>query len=717
MQSTLLGYQLIARDFAASIARAEAEPVTKRETAYYEANIGKVKTLDDFLDNYRLYSYAMKAYGLEEQISSKAFMRKVLESDLSAADSFANKLTDARYRTFAAAFNFPKSTDSSTLKAVTTTQLDAIVEAYSEADVRRSTGASQKAAAFTSAIGSIADVDDFMNNGAVYEVAMRSVGLDPDLMDRSAVRDVLTGAASATGDGLAALKATFRFQAGGAVAAGGIVDPAVGAGGIVSNYYDELGLSATPVAAAHETAHFEAKIGAIRSVDELLADDRLFNYALTSVGLDPAFETTTYIASVLKDDPANPSGVLATMSADDARKAAMTKLNAAFNFAADGSVLVGETAQSAAQTRDTSAGYFTFYDDKAEKADATDARNFKIALGNPTRADALIRNGTVFTYLMKAFELDPATESPTRILRVLKSDPSDPKSYANSLKDERYQRLAAAFNFDENGKLAPERLVQSQAKQTATAQNYSKTLGTDATQLAKDAAKKATAAYAEALTTVIDIDDFVNNKTITDYALKAYGLSEEKLKPADLKALLTSDLSNPESAARRKGDQRYIDFVSAYNFATDGSIERSNGAVQSAADRLAVREAFVRQTIEERSGESDGEGVRLALYFQRKAPNITTPYQLLADKAAVEFTRTLLGLPAQFSQLDIEKQASILESKLDFKDFKDAKKVDRMISRFAGLYDISQSAAAGAGASAAMTILSGGGGSNFLGYL
>ncbi|WAJ30200.1 DUF1217 domain-containing protein [Antarcticirhabdus aurantiaca] len=716
MQSTLLGYQLIARDFAASIARAEAEPVTKRETAYYEANIGKVKTLDDFLDNYRLYSYAMKAYGLEEQISSKAFMRKVLESDLSASNSFANKLTDARYRTFAAAFNFPKAADTSTLKAVTTTQLGAIVEAYSEADVRRSTVAAQKAAGFEAAIGGIADVDSFMNNAAVYEVALRSVGLDASQMDRAAIRDVLTGKTAPRTAELLGLKDRFQFASDGQPAPGGILG-SQSASDVVSRYYSNLGLSATPVAAAHETKYFEAKIATIRSVDELVGDQRLLNYVLTSVGLDPTYETPTYIASVLMDDPANPNGVLAKMTADDARKAAMTKLNAAFNFAANGTVPVGETAQSAVQTSDTSAGYFTFYDDKAEKADTNDTRLFKIALGNPTRADALIRSDAVFTYLMKAFELDPATESRTKILRVLKSDPSDPKSYANSLKDERYQRLAAAFNFDENGKLAPERLVQSQAKQTATAQAYSKTLDTDASQLAKDAAKKATSAYAEALTTVIDSDDFVNNKTITDYALKAYGLSEEKLKPAELKGLLTSDLSNPDSAARKKGDQRFIDFVSAYNFATDGSIERSSGAVQSAADRLAVREAFVRQSIEERSGQTDGEGVRLALYFQRKASSFTTPFQLLADKAAVEFTRTLLGLPAQFSQLDIEKQASILEDRLDFADFKDAKKVDRMISRFSGLYDISQSPAAGAGASAAMTILSGGGGSNLLGYL
>ena len=48
----------------------------------------------------------MKAFGLSDMIYAKAFMRKVLTEGISSSDSFANKLTDTRYREFAAAFNF-----------------------------------------------------------------------------------------------------------------------------------------------------------------------------------------------------------------------------------------------------------------------------------------------------------------------------------------------------------------------------------------------------------------------------------------------------------------------------------------------------------------------------------------------------------------------------------------------------------------------------------
>jgi Protein of unknown function (DUF1217) len=48
------------------------------------------------------YSY----YGLEDMAYAKAFMEKVLQSDLSDSKSFANTLIDERYRDFAAAFSF-----------------------------------------------------------------------------------------------------------------------------------------------------------------------------------------------------------------------------------------------------------------------------------------------------------------------------------------------------------------------------------------------------------------------------------------------------------------------------------------------------------------------------------------------------------------------------------------------------------------------------------
>src|SRR6478752_6796792 len=106
MVSTYLNYNLVSRDLQKSITKISQQTDVSRDTAYYKENIGKVTSVDDLLKDFRLYSYATKAYGLEDMAYAKAFLRKVLESDLSDQNSFANKLSDKRYREFAAAFPF-----------------------------------------------------------------------------------------------------------------------------------------------------------------------------------------------------------------------------------------------------------------------------------------------------------------------------------------------------------------------------------------------------------------------------------------------------------------------------------------------------------------------------------------------------------------------------------------------------------------------------------
>ncbi len=106
MISASVAYAIISRDPKTSLDRIASQATVKRDAEYYAENINKVKDVDDFLGNYKLYSYAMKAYGLDDMTYAKAFMKKVLESDLTDPDSFANKLSDQRYKQFAAAFNF-----------------------------------------------------------------------------------------------------------------------------------------------------------------------------------------------------------------------------------------------------------------------------------------------------------------------------------------------------------------------------------------------------------------------------------------------------------------------------------------------------------------------------------------------------------------------------------------------------------------------------------
>ena len=86
MTTTPSAYLQVTQNLPRMQAMTAAETAVKNATAYYTANIGAVKTIDDLVGNYRLLSYALAAHGLSDQINSTALIRQVLSGgDASSA--------------------------------------------------------------------------------------------------------------------------------------------------------------------------------------------------------------------------------------------------------------------------------------------------------------------------------------------------------------------------------------------------------------------------------------------------------------------------------------------------------------------------------------------------------------------------------------------------------------------------------------------------------
>lgn len=82
------------------------KPAVKTASEYYAANIGNVTSIQDFVGNYRLLSYALSAYGLGNEVNSTALVTQVLEGGVSSSNSLANTLSNPNWAKFAAAFDF-----------------------------------------------------------------------------------------------------------------------------------------------------------------------------------------------------------------------------------------------------------------------------------------------------------------------------------------------------------------------------------------------------------------------------------------------------------------------------------------------------------------------------------------------------------------------------------------------------------------------------------
>jgi hypothetical protein len=191
--------------------------------------------------------------------------------------------------------------------------------------------------------------------------------------------------------------------------------------------------------------------------------------------------------------------------------------------------------------------------------------------------------------------------------------------------------------------------------------------------------------YLENITKVKSVDDFLSNDRLYKFAMKAGGLSDMAYAKAFMRKVLTEGIDKKDSFANSLADPRYKKFAETFNFARYGDEATDfDRAKQGTVDK------YVRQTLEEDAG-TKSEGARLALYFERMAPNITSAYGILADKALIQFVHTAFQIPDATSLMDIEKQADMLNKKLDIADLKDPEKVKKLINRFTSLYELSNS--------------------------
>ncbi|WP_296426030.1 DUF1217 domain-containing protein [Yoonia sp.] len=84
---------------------AESQPIA-RATDYFREKIGNVRTVDDLVNDRHLLSVALGAFGLDDDINSQFFIRKILADGTTADDALANRLADKRYLDFSRTFGF-----------------------------------------------------------------------------------------------------------------------------------------------------------------------------------------------------------------------------------------------------------------------------------------------------------------------------------------------------------------------------------------------------------------------------------------------------------------------------------------------------------------------------------------------------------------------------------------------------------------------------------
>jgi len=719
MISTYLGYVTATKDMASTLARIAKQATVKSDQQYYDTHIGKIKNVDEFLADHKLYSYAMKAYGLEDMTYAKAFMKKVLTSDLSNGTSFANKLTDSRYRQFAAAFNFTANSTKPT--AQSDAQKNDTIGLYERSFANETTLAKKESAFYSKWIDKATNVDDIVNNTRMREYLLTAHGLDATHISKSFLKSVLTSDVNdpnsfvntasnfPTGSAQATYKliaSEFSFKPDGTLS-GATAQTDQQKEALIARYDNTVPTLILSAAATSNDEYYRQHIGNVRSADDITGDNRLFSYIKSAFGISQKVTAKQFNLAVSDKIYASVMG--------------MGEMVAAFKFSPDGSLPAGESAQTAESIKATSEKYMTHYTDNRQTLFKDAEANYKTRVSKiKTINDFFTANESKYADLptlqdmaLRAFGIDKSEVTREKLRKVLESDPYDSKSYVSSLKDPRFLELAKAFNFDSKGDLRSPVEALPLASMNSFISSYSKTktfglTGQMREKAVKDVKDDANE-FIKSIGKVKSVDDLLADKKLTDFILVANNIDPKTVDKATLKKAFAADPEDAKGFLNTQAGQQFKTMVSVFNFDTKGNLTKSKiEASQNKGARLATDTLYLHQTLESQQGESN-DGVRLALYFQRKAPQINSVYDIMADPALYNVIKTTFSLPSSMSNMDVTRQAKMLEKMISVKDMHDAGKVNNLLKRFAAVYDAANGVNTSSTASAILTRGSSGG--------
>jgi hypothetical protein len=132
-----VGWRFLSDSLEAEMNRFSQSPVQDRDMAHFRARIGSVTTPEALVSDYRLLRVALGAFGLQDDLPNRAFIRTVLAEGTAQDGALANRLADKRYRSFASAFGFGE-----TLPPRTTTPgfADRILARFERQEFERAVG-------------------------------------------------------------------------------------------------------------------------------------------------------------------------------------------------------------------------------------------------------------------------------------------------------------------------------------------------------------------------------------------------------------------------------------------------------------------------------------------------------------------------------------------------------------------------------------------------
>jgi hypothetical protein len=436
-------------------------------------------------------------------------------------------------------------------------------------------------------------------------------------------------------------------------------------------------------------SYYQANIGKVTNVNQLLGNRQLLTVALSAFQLEGSINNTGIIKQLLTQDPTQ-STSLANQLADP-RYLAFAKAfsslgtdgGAAIQTASSiNSVLAGyqtnefqkwvssndndssvrqamyfqNTVQDSIDISTVGSLYSTFQSSPA----VTSATNYyKSNIGSVTSVAGLINNPQLLDFALAASNIDPSTISTSTVQTLLTQDPTATTSLAQQ--DPQYLQFAQFFsslNTDGGASISKASNIsavvssyQSNQFEKAVATNSNAAnvsifgtggasqIATILTDFQQSSGVGQGASYYQAnIGKVQSAADFVNNSQLLDVALGAYGIDPTKISTDVVTQLLTNSATalptvQAQATALLNSDPNVAKFVQAF-----GSLSSQGGGGFSDIGKLMKQ--FTQQS-----------SVQNAVsYYQQNIGNVTSVAGLTGDPQLLDVALTAFGLdPAKVS--------------------------------------------------------------------
>lgn len=388
---------------------------------------------------------------------------------------------------------------------------------------------------------------------------------------------------------------------------------------------------------SREIEYAREKLGSVSTSDELLADRRLLEVALTAYGLEDQIDNTPIIKRVL-DEGTEDEDAFANLL-NDSRWVEFSK-DMGFGDSSGTSDISGFAAIVENRFRNAQAA-------SEPELDPADLAHYRANIENISSIDDLLADTTTLDVALQAFGLERGYYTDEHFRQLLTEGVDDSANdYAYTLEDDAWVSFATAFQGLEDGgtvpTVTPFRLdIEREIIRRDVTLYDTDEAAASATKISADDV----AYFQENIDTITTGAELVADATLREVALAAYGLTGTSLSDAAIAELLDNAVAGNLDTADAQSDSGWKmlaqSFADSVNAGVEGTVPFFAYVTELG---IATEELEVLDYLEEEDNSVSNVTDDDLAYFIENIQNVESIDEFLADEKLLNVGLAAFGL-------------------------------------------------------------------------